>query len=277
MNSRAIPNVLTIAGSDPSGGAGLQADIKTISAHGAYATNVITAVIAQNTRGVRAVEPVSATMIRIQLDNLLDDVALDTVKIGMVASREVAETIAEALSQRRPRWIVLDPVMVAKSGDRLVDDEGLKAVREILVPLADVITPNLPESAALLEDEMPRSPEAMESMITGLIALGSPCGLLKGGHLPLAHCPDLLWTPTRQRWLDAPRLPTRNLHGAGCALSSAIATRLAHLPNDFPPGDSGVESAIEGAKQWLHQALAASEALDVGQGKGPPHHFHAWW
>lgn len=281
MVSRAIPNVLTIAGSDPSGGAGLQADIKTISAHGAYATNVITAVIAQNTCGVRAVDPVSATMIRIQLDNLLDDVALDAVKIGMVASRDVAETIAEALSQRRPRWIVLDPVMVAKSGDRLVDDEGLRAVREILVPLADVITPNLPEAAALLGKEVPQSPQDMEAMTAGLIALGSPCGLLKGGHLPLENCPDLLWTPTGQRWLNAPRLPTRNLHGAGCALSSAIAARLAHLPNDrpddLPADDSGVDKAIEGAKQWLHQALEASERLNVGQGKGPPHHFHAWW
>ncbi|MGM8930325.1 bifunctional hydroxymethylpyrimidine kinase/phosphomethylpyrimidine kinase [Salinicola halophyticus] len=273
MLSHPIPNVLTIAGSDPSGGAGLQADIKTFSAHGAYATNVITAVIAQNTRGVQTVEPVSARMIRAQLDNLLDDVALDAVKIGMVSSREVAETIAEALGRRRPRWIVLDPVMVAKSGDRLVDDAGLRAVREVLVPLADVITPNLPEAAALLDADVPRTPQAMETMIEGLVALGSRYGLLKGGHLPSEHCPDLLWMPDGQRWLEAPRLTTRNLHGAGCALSSAIAARLAHLP----PGDSGVEGAIDAAKQWLHQALEASERLNVGQGKGPPHHFHRWW
>jgi len=270
MLSRPIPNVLTIAGSDPSGGAGLQADIKTLSAHGTYATNVITAVIAQNTCGVRAVEPVSATMIRAQLDNLLDDVELDAVKIGMVSSREVAETIAEALGERRPRWIVLDPVMVAKSGDQLVDAAGLRAIREVLVPLADVITPNLPEAAALLGVTTPQSLADMEAMTGGLAALGAPYGLLKGGHLPLEQCPDLLWTPDGQRWLNAPRLTTRNLHGAGCALSSAIAARLAHLP----PGESGVEDAIDTAKRWLHQALEASERLNVGQGQGPPHHFH---
>lgn len=273
MVSHSIPNALTIAGSDPSGGAGLQADIKTFSALGVYATNVITAVIAQNTRGVAAVEPVSATLIRTQLDNLLDDVEIDAVKIGMVASREVAETIAEALTRRRPRWIVLDPVMVAKSGDRLVDDEGLRAVRDVLVPLADVITPNLPEAAALLGTETPRTLADMEAMIGDLAALGAPYGLLKGGHLPLERCPDLLWMPNDRRWLDAPRLPTRNLHGAGCALSSAIAACLAHLP----PEKADVDGAIEAAKQWLHQALMASERLDVGQGKGPPHHFHAWW
>ncbi|WP_110669418.1 bifunctional hydroxymethylpyrimidine kinase/phosphomethylpyrimidine kinase [Salinicola halophilus] len=267
------PKALTIAGSDPSGGAGLQADIKTFSALGVYATNVITAVIAQSTQGVRAVEPVSAKMIAIQLDHLLDDVKLDAVKIGMVASREVAETIRECLQRRRPRWIVLDPVMVAKSGDRLVDDEGLRAVRDILVPLADVITPNLPEAAALLDAPVPDDLAGMEAMTARLAALGAPYGLLKGGHLPFARCPDRLWTPETTRWLDAPRLTTKNLHGAGCALSSAIAAQLSHLP----PGETAVEPAIVAAKQWLHAALEASERLDVGQGKGPPHHFHAWW
>jgi len=273
MVSHSIPNALTIAGSDPSGGAGLQADIKTFSALGVYATNAITAVIAQNTRGVQAIEAVSATLIRTQLDHLLDDVEIDAVKIGMVASREVAETIAESLTERRPRWIVLDPVMVAKSGDRLVDDEGLRAVREVLVPLADVITPNLPEAAALLDRDTPNDVTAMEAMIGDLMALGAPYGLLKGGHLPQGRCPDLLWTPGGTRWLDAPRLATRNLHGAGCALSSAIAAKLAHLP----AGESRAEEAIGTAKQWLHRALETSERLNVGQGNGPPHHFHAWW
>ncbi|OLO05750.1 bifunctional hydroxymethylpyrimidine kinase/phosphomethylpyrimidine kinase [Salinicola socius] len=276
MVSRSIPNGLTIAGSDPSGGAGLQADIKTFSALGVYATNVITAVIAQNTRGVAAVEPVSVAMIRAQLDNLLDDVEIDAVKIGMVASRDVAETIAEALTRRRPRWIVLDPVMVAKSGDRLVDDDGLRAVREVLVPLADVITPNLPEAAALLGTDMPVTLADMAAMVGDLAALGAPYGLLKGGHLPLDRCPDLLWMPGGTRWLDAPRLPTHNLHGAGCALSSAIAAHLAHLAPPQSP-QTEVEMAIDAAKRWLHRALEASERLDVGQGKGPPHHFHAWW
>ncbi|WP_110685745.1 bifunctional hydroxymethylpyrimidine kinase/phosphomethylpyrimidine kinase [Salinicola aestuarinus] len=273
LSSVSVPKALTIAGSDPSGGAGLQADIKTFSALGVYATNVITAVIAQSTQGVRGVEPVSAGMIALQLDHLLDDVTLDAVKIGMVASREVAETIRDCLLQRRPRWIVLDPVMVAKSGDRLVDDAGLRAVRDILVPLADVITPNLPEAAALLDAPVPDSLAEMERMTARLAALGAPYGLLKGGHLPLARCPDLLWTPETTRWLDAPRLATQNLHGAGCALSSAIAAKLSHLA----PDDTQVAPAIVEAKQWLYAALEASERLEVGRGKGPPHHFHAWW
>ena len=146
-----IPNTLTIAGSDPSGGAGIQADLKTLSALGTYATSVITALTAQNTRGVTGVHPVPAEFIASQLETLLADVRIDAVKIGMVASREVAEVIREALIRRRPRWVVLDPVMVAKSGDVLVDDAGIRAVREVLVPLADLVTPNLPEAAVLLD------------------------------------------------------------------------------------------------------------------------------
>ncbi|MDR5866388.1 bifunctional hydroxymethylpyrimidine kinase/phosphomethylpyrimidine kinase [Halomonas koreensis] len=270
-----IPHTLTIAGSDPSGGAGLQGDLKTLSALGTYATNVITAVIAQNTTGVAAVHPVPAAVIGEQLDNLLDDVRLDAVKIGMVADRAVAETLAEALRRRRPRWIVLDPVMVAKSGDALVDAAGIAAVRDVLVPLADVITPNLPEAAVLLDAETPRTPEAMEAMLPGLQALRAPYVLLKGGHLSGEHCPDLLAGPTGSRWLSAPRIATDNLHGTGCALSSAIAARLAHLPPEA--SDDAIVAAIGEAKAWLHAALDASRRLSVGRGRGPVHHFHAWW
>jgi|TARA_B100000700_G_scaffold309912_1_gene389806 hydroxymethylpyrimidine/phosphomethylpyrimidine kinase len=270
-----IPHTLTIAGSDPSGGAGLQGDIKTLSALGTYATNVITAVIAQNTRGVAMVHPVPAEVIRQQLDNLLDDVRIDAVKIGMVASREVAETIHDALLKRRPRWIVLDPVMVAKSGDILVDAEGIRAVREVLVPLADVITPNLPEAAVLLGGEVPTTPDAMETMLPGLQALKAPYVLLKGGHLAGAACPDLLATPTDSAWLPAPRVATDNLHGTGCALSSAIAAKLSRLPVDASQAD--IVEAIDDAKRWLHAALEASHRLQVGKGRGPVHHFHAWW
>ncbi|SDG31787.1 hydroxymethylpyrimidine kinase /phosphomethylpyrimidine kinase [Onishia taeanensis] len=270
-----IPHTLTIAGSDPSGGAGLQGDIKTLSALGTYATNVITAVIAQNTRGVAMVHPVPAEVIREQLDNLLDDVAIDAVKIGMVASREVAETLYDVLSKRRPRWIVLDPVMVAKSGDILVDAEGIRAVREILVPLADVITPNLPEAAVLLDGGVPETPDAMEAMLPGLQALKAPYVVLKGGHLAGSACPDLLATPTDSAWLPAPRVATDNLHGTGCALSSAIAAELSRLPADASQAD--IVGAIGDAKRWLHAALEASHRLQIGQGRGPVHHFHAWW
>lgn len=274
-NHPRLRNVLTIAGSDPSGGAGLQGDLKTFSALGVYGTNVITAVIAQNTCGVASVYPVSPQAIREQLEHLLEDVTLDAVKIGMVASREVAEVIADVLRQRRPRWIVLDPVMVAKSGDILVDDAGIRAVRDILVPLADVITPNLPEAAVLLDAPSPTSLDEMEAMLPGLTQLGAPYVVLKGGHLRGATCPDLLATPNGHEWLPASRIDTDNLHGTGCALSSAIAACLAKLPEHAAP-DASV-AAIGDAKRWLHAALEASVRLKVGKGRGPVHHFHAWW
>ncbi|WP_422730964.1 bifunctional hydroxymethylpyrimidine kinase/phosphomethylpyrimidine kinase [Litchfieldella qijiaojingensis] len=267
--SRSIPNVLTIAGSDPSGGAGIQADLKAFSALGTYGTSVITALTAQNTRGVTGVHPVPADFIAAQLETLFDDVAIDAVKIGMVASRDVAETIRESLTRHRPRWIVLDPVMVAKSGDILVDDAGIRAVREILVPLADLITPNLPEAAVLLDSPTPTSPDAMEALLPALTSLGAQHVLLKGGHLHGERCPDLLASHGQAQWLDGPRIATDNLHGTGCSLSSAIAACLAH--NDDLP------AAVERAKHWLSDALEASHRLTVGDGHGPVHHFHAWW
>jgi hydroxymethylpyrimidine/phosphomethylpyrimidine kinase len=270
-----IRRVLTIAGSDPSGGAGIQADLKTFSALGCYGTSVITALTAQNTQGVRGVHPVPAEFIAQQLDAVLDDIAIDAVKIGMVASREVAELIAEALSARRPRWIVLDPVMVAKSGDVLVDDAGIRAVRDVLVPLADVITPNLPEVAVLLDVPTPTTMAQMEALVPELTRLGAPYALLKGGHLEGARCPDLLATPERFQWLSAPRIATKNLHGTGCSLSSAITATLAKLSEQSTDADA--VAAISEAKDWLHEALEASERLSVGKGRGPVHHFHAWW
>ncbi|QJQ97322.1 bifunctional hydroxymethylpyrimidine kinase/phosphomethylpyrimidine kinase [Halomonas sp. PGE1] len=268
-STRVIPNVLTIAGSDPSGGAGIQADLKTFSALGAYGTSVITALTAQNTRGVTGVHPVPAEFIAAQLETLLDDVRIDAVKIGMVASREVAEVIREALTRRRPRWVVLDPVMVAKSGDILVDDAGIRAVREVLVPLADLVTPNLPEAAVLLDAPVPDDRDGMLALAPALRALGAGATLLKGGHLSGEECPDLLITDEATHWIEGARVDTANLHGTGCTLSSAIAARLA-LGEALP-------AAVAGAKQWLGAALAASRRLDVGQGRGPVHHFHAWW
>lgn len=264
-----IANVLTIAGSDPCGGAGIQADLKTFSALGTYGTSVITALTAQSTAGVTGVHAVPTDFIAAQLDTLMDDVHLDGVKIGMVASRDVAMTIRACLERHRPRWIVLDPVMVAKSGDVLVDDAGIHAVREILVPLADLITPNLPEAAVLLNSDTPQDRAAMEELLPRLTHLGATNVLLKGGHLQGDRCPDLLGGDTPMQWLDLPRIPTDNLHGTGCTLSSAITAYLArgyHLPD-----------AVADAKRWLSDALTASECLHVGKGHGPVHHFHAWW
>lgn len=267
-----ICNLLTIAGSDPSGGAGIQADIKTFSALGTYATSVVTALTAQNTRGVRGIHPVPASFIAAQLDTLLEDVGIDAVKIGMVASPQVAEVIAESLRTYRPRWVILDPVMVAKSGDVLLDDAAIEAVRDILVPIADVITPNLPEAGVLVEQATPDSSEEMEAIMPALLSLGAPWVMLKGGHLSGETSPDLLAGPEVQRWLTDTRIDTRNLHGTGCSLSSAIAAHLARQPDDDSP-----EAAITAAKQWLQHAIDASRRLDVGDGQGPVHHFHAWW
>ncbi len=269
ISRRWIPNVLTIAGSDPSGGAGIQADLKAFSALGAYGTSVITALTAQNTRGVSGVHPVPADFIAAQLETLLDDVRIDAVKIGMVASLEVAEVIREALTRHRPRWVVLDPVMVAKSGDILVDDAGIRAVREVLVRLADLITPNLPEAAVLLGLTAPATRGEMLAMAPALRALGAGSALLKGGHLGGEECPDLLIRDDAAVWVEGARVDTANLHGTGCSLSSAITARLAQ-------GDSLFE-AVENAKRWLGTALTESQRLDVGQGRGPVHHFHAWW
>ncbi|MCE8026050.1 MULTISPECIES: bifunctional hydroxymethylpyrimidine kinase/phosphomethylpyrimidine kinase [Halomonadaceae] len=266
---RPAPNALTIAGSDPSGGAGIQADLKSFSALGAYGTSVITALTAQNTLGVRGVQPIPVEFIRLQLETLLDDVTIDAVKIGMVASREVAEAIRDALEARRPRWVVLDPVMVAKSGDILVDDVGIAAVREVLVPLADLITPNLPEAAVLLGRSAPASRDEMLAMAPALAGLGAGAVLLKGGHLRDESCPDLLIEAGESRWIEGTRIATSNLHGTGCSLSSAIAARLA-LGDELP-------AAIAAAKRWLETALTESRRLAVGQGHGPVHHFHRWW
>ncbi len=269
MAKNHIPNVLTIAGSDPSGGAGIQADIKTFSALGTYATSVVTALTAQNTQGVAGVCPVPAAFIGQQLETLLEDVRIDAVKIGMVASLEVAEVIAQALARQRPRWVVLDPVMVAKSGDTLVDDAGITAVRDVLVPLADVITPNLPEAAVLLGIAVPRSREEMLALVPALRRLRAKAVLLKGGHLEQNDCPDLLIDADTSEWMEGRRVETRNLHGTGCSLSSAIAARLAQ-------GDE-LSPAVAFAKAWLSEALAQSHRLEVGKGQGPVHHFHGWW
>ncbi|MGC3873880.1 bifunctional hydroxymethylpyrimidine kinase/phosphomethylpyrimidine kinase [Halomonas sp. GXIMD04776] len=264
-----IPNVLTIAGSDPSGGAGIQADLKTFSALGAYGTSVITALTAQNTQGVTGVHIVPTDFIATQLDTLLDDVDIEAVKIGMVASEEIALVIRDALQRRRPNWIVLDPVMVAKSGDKLVDEVGIRAVREILVPLADLITPNLPEAAVLLGGAVVQDVAGMEALMPRLMTLGAPNVLLKGGHLRNDRCPDLLASSHAMHWFDATRVDTNNLHGTGCTLSSAITAHLAH--------GLELQEAVQQAKTWLGQALSASERLRVGKGCGPAHHFHAWW
>ncbi len=262
-----IPNILSIAGSDPSGGAGIQADIKAISACGGYAMAVITALTAQNTCGVGAVELVSPQMVKAQIAMVRADIRIDAVKIGMLGSVGIIEAVAEALDGLDAP-IVLDPVMVAKSGDRLLALEAVVALRR-LFPLARIITPNLPEAADLLGVAEALNMEQMQAQARGLLALGLRAVLLKGGHLAAADSPDVLAEADRLDQIDGARTASRNTHGTGCTLSSALATELGH--------GRPLPEAARRAKAYVAAAIAAASALDVGSGHGPTHHFHAMW
>jgi hydroxymethylpyrimidine/phosphomethylpyrimidine kinase len=259
-----IPNILSIAGSDPSGGAGIQGDIKAISANGGYAMAVVTALTAQNTKGVQAVDLVSPGMVTAQIAAIRADIRIDAVKIGMLGSAVIIEAVAEALAGLDAP-IVLDPVMVAKSGDRLLASDAAEALLGFL-PLAAVITPNLPEAADLLGAEEAADVEAMQRQARALLALGPKAVLLKGGHLAAADSPDLLVQASGAELIAGARTMTLNTHGTGCTLSAALATHLGHgLP---------MLEAARRAKAYVAAAILAADALQVGGGHGPVHHFH---
>lgn len=264
-----IANILSIAGSDPSGGAGIQADLKTFSALGTYGASVVTALTAQNTQGVGAVELVSPAFIVRQIDMVFEDLRIDAVKIGMLATPEIIAVVADRLRHWRPRWIVLDPVMVAKSGHRLLDEAAIATLRRDLLPLASIITPNLPEAAALLDRPVAVDWPMMVETAEALRGVGCPAVLLKGGHLAGDSSPDLLLSAAGSERLDAKRIVTANTHGTGCTLSSAIAALL--------PQQGDISKAVAAAKVFITGAIAASDALSVGHGHGPVHHFHQLW
>ena len=265
-----IANVLTIAGSDSGGGAGIQADLKTFSALGTYGASVITALTAQNTRAVTAIYDVPPTFVRAQLDAVFDDIDFAAVKIGMLSRPEIIDGVADRLHRHGARNIVLDPVMVAKSGDRLLRAEAVGALKERLLPLATVITPNLPEAAVLLDLEEAPDEAGMIDVAARLRALGPQAVLLKGGHLEArAESIDVLDDGAEPLTLAAPRIATGNTHGTGCTLSAAIAALLAR-------GHS-LRAAAHEAKAYVTRAIAAADRLNVGHGHGPVHHFHALW
>lgn len=258
---------LTIAGSDSGGGAGIQADLKTFSALGVYGTSVLTAITAQNTRAVTMVEGVSPAMIRAQIEAVLDDLEVGAVKIGMLGTVEATMAVADAL-RSRDLPVVLDPVMVAKTGDLLVNEPAIAALRDHLLPLAAVLTPNLPEAAGLLGMTPATTESDTVAQGVALQALGAEWVLMKGGHAEGATCTDRLIGPTRHDF-SSPRIMTRNTHGTGCSLSSAIAAGLAK--------GLDVPDAVEAAHRWLHGAIVAADQLNIGRGHGPVHHFHQWW
>ena len=273
---RAIPNVVSIAGIDPSGGAGLLADLKAFSALGAYGCGVVAALTAQNTRAVTGVHLPPNDFLKLQLDTLFDDVPIASAKIGMLGNAGVVRTVADGLEKRNLPFLVLDPVMIAKSGDKLLADEAIAMLREALFPLATIITPNLPEAGVLLKASVPESVRDMRRAAEKLRDLlphsDQRWVLLKSGHLPGGELIDLLFDGDKMIELASQRVDTRNTHGTGCTYSAAIAALL--------PQRSDVPAAVSDAHRWLAHAIVHAGNLNVAstpQGHGPVHHFHALW
>ena len=267
--SRAIPNVLSIAGSDPSGGAGVQADLKTFAARRTYGMAAISGLTAQNTCGVSAIQPLPAAFVAAQIDAVFQDIRVDAVKLGMLGEAGVVAAVADCLRRWQPPAIVLDPVMVAKGGAALLAGSAVDCLRRELIPLATVLTPNLPEAGALLGIPPPADVPAMREAARALHALGPAWVLLKGGHLPGNDCTDLLYDGRDFVEFPGRRIVTRHTHGTGCTLSAAIAAGLGH--------GLGLPLAVANAKTYLTAAIAAADSLQVGSGHGPVQHFHGCW
>jgi hydroxymethylpyrimidine/phosphomethylpyrimidine kinase len=264
-----VPIALTIAGSDSSGGAGVQADLKSFAALGVYGASVITALTAQNTRGVSGIHLVPPAFVTAQMDAVFGDLDVKAVKIGMVAQPATIDAIAAALTRWSPANIVLDPVMVATSGDRLLSADAVAGLRKKLIPRAALITPNLAEAAALLDEPVASSEAAIADQGKRLLAMGCPAVLIKGGHGQGVESIDYLFGANGTIALPAPRIITENTHGTGCSLSSAIAALLAK--------GEALETAVRHAKAWVTAAIAAADRLDIGHGHGPIHHFHRFY
>ncbi len=268
------PRALTIAGSDSGGGAGVQADLKTFSALGCFGMSAITALTAQNTVEVAGIYPVSPEFIGMQIDAVLTDIGADAVKIGMLHSPEVIEIVAKKLRQYKCRPIILDPVMIAKSGDKLLQDDAIDTLKKSLIPLATIITPNLPEASVLLEKPV-ETREQMHEACRELALLGCDNILLKGGHLTEKHSSsgsvDFLYLGKDKKLieLDEKRIPTNNSHGTGCTLSSAITAYMARK--------NSIEISVRKAKAYITGALEAGAEYKTGNGHGPVHHFYRVW
>lgn len=260
------PIVLTIAGSDSGGGAGIQADIKAISATGSYACSVITAITAQNTLGVSAIFPIPLEHVEKQLDAVFSDLNIVAVKVGMLADSDTIKLVAAKLKQYNPAFLVVDPVMVATSGDLLLQASAISTLKSELLPLADLITPNLPEAAALTDSPLPTDDFSMRAMVDQLRQLEVKSVLLKGGHLEQEdNSTDFLILADRIEELSAKRISTQNTHGTGCTLSSAIASYLAQ--------GHDLLHAVQLGKNYISKAIEHADELNIGAGHGPVNHF----
>ncbi|PSW15744.1 bifunctional hydroxymethylpyrimidine kinase/phosphomethylpyrimidine kinase [Photobacterium rosenbergii] len=266
--SSKTPITLTIAGSDSGGGAGIQADIKAISATGGYACSVITALTAQNTQGVTGILGIDPAFVEQQLDAVFTDLDVKAVKIGMLSDANIIRMVAKKLRQYQPKFLVIDPVMVATSGDLLLEQDAISTLKAELLPLADVITPNLPEAAALIGSDLPETEQEMTAMIAALRSIGSRSILLKGGHLEKDEfSTDLLILEGDVIRMSTPRIATRNTHGTGCTLSAATASFLAQ---EYP-----LQDAVKHAKAYITKAIEHADELEIGSGHGPVNHFFA--
>lgn len=260
---------VTIAGSDSGGGAGIQADLKTFSALSVYGASVVTALTAQNTLGVQAIHDVPSAFVARQMDSVFCDLSVNAVKIGMLSQPSVIETVAAGLDRHRATTVVLDPVMVSTSGDRLIAPEAIATLRSALIPKALLVTPNLPEAGALLDEPVAGTEAAMRAQAERILRLGCGAVLIKGGHGEGPDSVDILVDRSGARRFAAARIATENTHGTGCTLSSAIAAGLAR--------GLALADAVDRAKAYLTAALRASHQLAIGRGAGPVHHFHAVW
>ena len=260
---------LTIAGSDSSGGAGIQADLKTFSALGVYGASVITALTAQNTRGVDGIHDVPAEFVARQIDSVFSDLAVNAVKIGMLSQPAIIAAVAAGLDRHAAPNVVLDPVMIAASGAALLVPEAVETLRRVLVPKALLVTPNLPEAAALLGEDVAQTDPAVLGQAERIRGLGPRAVLIKGGHADGAESVDVLLDDEGFARFASPRVATRNTHGTGCTLSSAVTAGLAK--------GLSLREAIASAKRYVSAAIAASDTLRIGHGHGPVHHFHGLW
>jgi hydroxymethylpyrimidine/phosphomethylpyrimidine kinase len=264
-----IPIALTIAGSDSGGGAGIQADLKAMSALGVYGASVITAVTAQNTVAVSAVHEMPPDIVAAQISTVLSDIEIDAIKLGMLFSPAIIAAVADELAQFSGP-VVIDPVMVSKSGDALLQDAAIDALISQLLPHACLLTPNLPEAARLLNRTEAKSPREMIAQGRQLLSMGPQAVLIKGGHATGNKCTDVLvQADGAVDTFEAPRIVTRNTHGTGCTFSAAITAHLAK--------GQGLANAVELAHTYLHAAIVGADRLSVGRGHGPVHHFHGYW
>ena len=262
---RLYRTVLSIAGSDSGGGAGIQADIKTISALGVYATTAITAVTAQNTCGVSSIEPVSPLLVKAQIEAVLSDIGADAIKIGMLHNMATAKAVSEAIVQYNPQYVILDPVMISTSGHKLIEDETIDFIRNTLMKQASLITPNIDEAALLAQCEI-QSEKEVYTAAEKLLNTGCQAVLMKGGHLKGETMTDILFTKNKnQLVLKEKHITSQNTHGTGCTLSSAIASYLAL--------GQQLEDAVIAAKRYITQAIEAGSTVTVGKGHGPLNHF----